>query len=863
MQITKINKIYQSNFKVGFQANPIMKPAMEEDSFTRNSPYIDDIPYLREAWQECGDRIVYACKNPDGEYDSQALKFAVELTRRTNNKMTNQVILAINACKENDKINPDALDTLESIFSQTSDALLEKIVNSKPPINEIIDTLLYIFTPYRDSSLYNFAGEIISSCKQYNGTFSKPALNVIKNQYKKLKHEYDAESLMSVVHVLLKKEHSAQIMNSALTNENFELNSDILSVEKLIRFAGRNSELQAFAKKIAANNNCTFPMINNIINNIRDTLDESIIENINSEDVPIEVYSTPYRENQYYLDLFEDEQNIYNKFNLIKNTIMKNPMLYISGDNYKTEIDAKRNLRNHLNFHLLSYMILADLFDEETINIMLRKRTNKMEKYFEKIFDGISVDYEMPFDIKTNKKYHLLKSMINGKDIDGREFSPAEKINMIDIFTTWSNLKIKDKVGIEIENQIRSGIVDTKRINRIILYKALLNAGMTVDEIKALPKDNIFSWNINKIGLINHKYKDENLYAILKYATQGDFKEYITDESNEFGENNKQTKLEFQKLKMDYDKWLNPDKNLEVKFCRTDKNNEKLQQIASSITEEIERLRQGGAGNYVDKQLKKYIDKEHFVIPADITNNKNLLKTYTQNVLITQLHKVWENAKNNSKSSNSEIARTARDTLTILNHLQLNVDSLKKSDFETSSQNYDLTIKIWDRIPQKDLFQGNYSTCCIGIGETNEEAMPNYLLDTAYNMIELVDNNDGETIGNALCYFVKDKNNKPIFVIDNIEIKNSRKPSIEIGKEIRNALTEYASRICTSVCGNDNIPIYMSDNYNDVPIEDLPHEKVYMSFVGKNHEDRIYLDMYNGWRDTDDLEKHTFSLKLK
>ena len=38
----------------------------------------------------------------------------------------------------------------------------------------------------------------------------------------------------------------------------------------------------------------------------------------------------------------------------------------------------------------------------------------------------------------------------------------------------------------------------------------------------------------------------------------------------------------------------------------------------------------------------------------------------------------------------------------------------------------DLTIKMWDRVPQKDLFQGNYSTCCIGMGGGNGSAMPHY-----------------------------------------------------------------------------------------------------------------------------------------
>ena len=106
---------------------------------------------------------------------------------------------------------------------------------------------------------------------------------------------------------------------------------------------------------------------------------------------------------------------------------------------------------------------------------------------------------------------------------------------------------------------------------------------------------------------------------------------------------------------------------------------------------------------------------------------------------------------------------------------------------------------MWDRVPQKDIFQGNYSTCCIAMGGSNGSAMPHYIMDTAYNMIELVDNNSGRTVGNALCYFVKGENGKLAFIIDNVEIANSVKPSDEIGKEVREQITEYASRIAKEV----------------------------------------------------------------
>ena len=48
------------------------------------------------------------------------------------------------------------------------------------------------------------------------------------------------------------------------------------------------------------------------------------------------------------------------------------------------------------------------------------------------------------------------------------------------------------------------------------------------------------------------------------------------------------------------------------------------------------------------------------------------------------------------------------------------------------------------------------------MGGGNGTAMPYYLMNTAFNMIELVDNESGKTIGNALCFFEKDKNGKAL-----------------------------------------------------------------------------------------------------
>ena len=170
---------------------------------------------------------------------------------------------------------------------------------------------------------------------------------------------------------------------------------------------------------------------------------------------------------------------------------------------------------------------------------------------------------------------------------------------------------------------------------------------------------------------------------------------------------------------------------------------------------------------------------------------------------------------------------------------------------------------MWDRIPQKDIFQGNYSTCCIGMNEANGSAMPHYLLNTTFNMIELVDNKTGSVIGNALCYMAVDENGSPMFIVDNIEIANSRKPSDAVGKEIRNSIVEYASKVVKEVTGKDDIPIYMGGSYNDVPIDDLPKEKGSVKLLGQVDCDDIYMDLFGGWGNPAEIKNNVELLKLR
>jgi hypothetical protein len=149
------------------------------------------------------------------------------------------------------------------------------------------------------------------------------------------------------------------------------------------------------------------------------------------------------------------------------------------------------------------------------------------------------------------------------------------------------------------------------------------------------------------------------------------------------------------------------------------------------------------------------------------------------------------------------------------------------------------------------------------MGGGNGSAMPHFVLNTAYNMIEIVDNVSGKTVGNALCYFITGEDGKPAFIVDNIEINNSVKPSSNIGIQLRDAITQYASNVSKEVTNSDDVPIYMSSFYNDVPYGDLPRHIENIAFLGDIDCDEIYMDLYDGWVEKSDFSNNQALLKLK
>ena len=537
----------------------------------------------------------------------------------------------------------------------------------------------------------------------------------------------------------------------------------------------------------------------------------------------------------------------------LKNTVLGHPEYYVNGT-YPTKADCDNAVNKFFDKHKVKLAELSSAMDKEGVNHLMRKRFEDAEEYLDTLND---------FNVKD---LDMLKKLCNSVNESGKPFMPTQKVEFIDLISAY---KLNNLDMSKMQTMIENGKVNLPELQMDLFNDIMKKSGMSDEEIAKIPPEKLTAWDTKYSHLLAKEADDKAFIDIIKAANLDDFNRYIHDEGNIYGKSNKKTRSEFQQLGMNYEKWLHPSKDSEVKLQIKDKNAEQLSQISNQLLEDINVLRQTPAKGFLNKQFPKCIDNNgDFIIPPEIMQSKSKLNEFINNI-IKQLEPVWKRAQGNLNNPDPKRVATAKNTLTILEHLQTRLSDIAKIEIQKDSKevkvekDLDLTIKMWDRIPQKDLFQGNYSTCCIGMGGGNGSAMPHYLLNTAYNMIEINDNVTGKTIGNALVYFVKDSSGKPAFIVDNIEINNSAKPSDKGGIAIRSKIAEYAFNVAKEVTGNEDVNIYMGGDYNDVPCLDLPKSSSQVSFLGEIDCDDIYMDLYKGWIGKSDFTHVVELWKLK
>ena len=170
----------------------------------------------------------------------------------------------------------------------------------------------------------------------------------------------------------------------------------------------------------------------------------------------------------------------------------------------------------------------------------------------------------------------------------------------------------------------------------------------------------------------------------------------------------------------------------------------------------------------------------------------------------------------------------------------------EKSSIDFNGHNYD--IKLWDRIPQKDLFMGNRTSCCTAIIDGgNGKATPIYLSNTAFNVVQMTDENGNIVAMSRI--FVANVDEKPSVIIENIEVNNAflKNRTPEELHKLRDNMFGYISNLTNAVSNGKEMNIYFSKNYTHVPLEEYEVIQKQVDFVGDISSESVYLNCKPGW----------------
>jgi hypothetical protein len=146
-------------------------------------------------------------------------------------------------------------------------------------------------------------------------------------------------------------------------------------------------------------------------------------------------------------------------------------------------------------------------------------------------------------------------------------------------------------------------------------------------------------------------------------------------------------------------------------------------------------------------------------------------------------------------------------TAEMLSHFATDHQDLKKvfenADFdEQIKKTKAVSLALWHRNPDIDLYLGNYSPCCISIEggagwDGSESAIADYLTDISIQVLNLTDKEKNIPIMSAWLYLGKNEFRETAIVIDNIESDASQTDLYpnEIWQKVREYVIDYAKKI--------------------------------------------------------------------
>jgi len=395
----------------------------------------------------------------------------------------------------------------------------------------------------------------------------------------------------------------------------------------------------------------------------------------------------------------------------------------------------------------------------------------------------------------------------------------------------------------------------------------------------------INQWNLeylSKLFFAEKNFEEESrdlLKIIVKTTLQGDFQPIILNQEfdrsrytkdeleiiDEIQKHNQKVKKAFQDAGIDYDTWLSYLKTQEFNVGVSPQEQENrfrsfTKELSEVITNLLGSSKEGKPGilpKETAKDLWKRVFKKYGIKfqEGELVTDKGKLSPLDLQNPLEEIIKFLE----------KEMESNPQEALgTSLDHLKNLLKLLPDLQKETKQKGYQFQIKLWDRQPGYDIFQGNYTHCCIALENFNRAAILDYLVDTGINIIEVKDINTNQTIAQTFILMGENQEKEIIAILDNIEINNDYRGLTD---KIRQQLFTYISNFVDVLVKDPNKKIntvLLGTAYNDVETNDLPtRTEVVRKIGGPGILGTQYLDSFgSAWVDPSQFTSKKFFVAL-
>ena len=466
-------------------------------------------------------------------------------------------------------------------------------------------------------------------------------------------------------------------------------------------------------------------------------------------------------------------------------------------------ISQRNQIKKFFIENMDSLVRLLKYVDTDTVSHMMDRRTDLFEENMEKL-NGIS-----------DENYELLSKALQCKSsVSGKQLSPKEKMQLTQIMFILNEAKIDTS---SLKAEVEKGSVDINNSKTTIQNAVLKAAGVDVTDTSIPTQKKQFNPEYAYLALMNQSETFENSIADKIERIKPKMMERISLLRND------------RELLM---------QEIERSETMMDYVPESMRKINIELLDMVKNIDKHSDEEILSKMLATV--NAALKLSQEITGRNGLFTVI--NAATTGNFKEFINDTSNKYGqANANTAQIFKDNGLDYNQwLNPSVDDVK-----LNVAGKDMSIRLWDRNPQEDLFMGNKTTCCTAIGTGgNAAATPLYLLNTSYNVAMLHDAK-GNVVGMSRV-FMTNIDGKPSLTMDNIELNNTYIKGMSNSEraEIRDGFFEYMNRYAAKITGDNNSQVYFysGDIGDRFPTIDLKPTKKTVDFIGDFSDEQVYVN---------------------